>query len=1123
MDAAVTDHAPLPGLGGDLLAPTFLARDLPARVTSADRDAARALARWWARASRAMGPASSPRRVLDVVVLPLVERLGYVAARVAPAASGAFEGLLHDGVGRRAAVLLALPWDAPLGPAWGRAVRAGLETSVPWAIVTNGQSLRVIEAARPWTRRALEARLPIALAHPESAPVLVAVAQAATLAPAPDGGSALAALVDASDRATSGACAALGAGVLEALGALVGALDAAAGLRRQPSALLDEALTLVYRVLFLLFAEARALVPTWHRVYREAYTVESLCRRIARRGAAPGLWAGLQAIARLSHAGCRAGDLEVTPFNGRLFAPASAPLAARVRVPDAIARDVLLALATERRAGGRRAIAYADLGVEQLGSVYEAVLDYHAVRRMRGVALERTSTARKTTGSFYTPRALTEFVVRRALHPLVAGRSTADILTLRIVDPAMGSGAFLVAACRYLADACAQANLESGVWTADDDTPAARARLRRAVAERCLYGVDRNPVAVQLARLSLWLTTLAVDCPLTFLDHRLAVGNSLVGARLADLARVPGPERRRAARPIVLPLFDEAADALARSILPARARLADEPSDTIGAVRRKERDLAALVAAGAPLDAWRRAADAWCAAWCWPGPRPARGVMGDVLAGLAGGAPILPAHARRPLVDRAAALAGVLQPFHWEIAFPEVFYAADGSMRPDAGFDAVIGNPPWEMLRADARETDGATAEREDARRLASFVRDSGVYGLQGSGHPNLYRLFTERALQLARPGGGRLGLILPSTLATDQSAAPLRRALLDRARLDTLTGFHNRESIFPIHRSVRFFAVTATTGAATETVRARYGVTDPRALERLPDSPREDPPEAAPIHIARARLEQWDPQHASWPETATPADVAILARVADTVPALSAPEGWGATFGRELNATDDRRHFRPVVRGPRGGLPLYEGKHLDPFRVRGAPDVEIPHEAAGRLLPGRPWRRARVAYRDVASATNRLTLIAALVPAGALTTHTVFCLKRRLPLADERCLVALLNSLVANYLVRMRITTHVTAAVMARLPVPRPRRGDPAFAELVGLSRALARAGIEAAPADYARLNAVVARLYGLTPEEYTHIVSTFPLLPASLRAPAVAAYGANASHPANDAPVLT
>jgi hypothetical protein len=188
------------------------------------------------------------------------------------------------------------------------------------------------------------------------------------------------------------------------------------------SAASGQALTVVYRVLFFLFAEARGLVPVWHEVYREAYTIDALCRRIDARPDATGLWAALQAISRLAHGGCRAGDLEVTAFNGRLFAPWHSPLTEKRRVPDDVVRRMITALATSDIRGARHRIAYHDLGVEQLGSVYVRVLE---------------SPERKSTGSF-TRRAITEFLVRRTL-PAVDGKSPATSSTF-VVDRRWAAG-----------------------------------------------------------------------------------------------------------------------------------------------------------------------------------------------------------------------------------------------------------------------------------------------------------------------------------------------------------------------------------------------------------------------------------------------------------------------------------------------------------------------------------------------------------------------------------------------------------------------------------------------------------------------------------------------------------
>ena len=173
------------------------------------------------------------------------------------------------------------------------------------------------------------------------------------------------------------------------------------------------------------------------------------------------------------------------------------------------------------------------------------------------MSLETGSGARKATGSFYTPQPIADYLVRRALGPLVRDAAPERILQLRIVDPAMGSGAFLVAACRFLAHTYESALVRSGACHASDIGDADRAGIRRTIAERCLYGVDLNPMAVQLARLSLWLATLAADRPLSFLDHRLQVGDSLLGTWLTHLRRAPSARRRREGHDR-LPLFDDA-------------------------------------------------------------------------------------------------------------------------------------------------------------------------------------------------------------------------------------------------------------------------------------------------------------------------------------------------------------------------------------------------------------------------------------------------------------------------------------------------------------------------------------------------------------------------------------
>lgn len=1032
-----------------------------------------------------LGPASGPRRTFDLVADPLARALGY---RIIPLAGGrdTADAIVETGGVARAVVVVS-SWGEPPPQVWRHAVRRGLAHGVRWALCVTGDTLCIFDADRAYARRFAAFDLQRIEADEQARRVLWALLAAANAGAA--GLLSLELAVVSCERHRKAVGISLRQGVCEALLGLVGAFRAASR-RRPESQLLDESLTVVYRLLFLLFAEARSLVPRWHPIYRDSYTLEALTNRLQQGlGVATGIWEAIQAIARLAHRGCRAGSLRVPPFNGRLFSPVAAPLADTVPLDDRTVARALLDLTTRRGAAGLERISYAELGVEQLGAVYEHLLDYDLAPRGAARAVLVPTGRRKATGSFYTPRALTELMVRRTLAPIVQGATAARILDLRILDPAMGSGAFLVAACRYLAAAYEQALVSEGRASASDIDEDERASFRRLIAQRCLYGVDVNPMAVQLGRLSLWLATLATGKPLTFLDHRLQTGNSLVGGSIEDLARRPVPGGgRRASRE--LPLLAAAGlDVAIESTVAARVSIADTPDDTLEQVRHKERTFAALHRSG-PLGRWKGAADLWCAAWFTDRARvpsrPAFRALVDLAVGTHGS---LAAHVGAPFLAEAREVAARERFFHWPLEFPEIFYNAHGGRRRDEGFDAVVGNPPWEMLREDG------SAGR--ALGVSAFVRGSGGYRLQGQGHGNLYQLFVERTLGLLKPDG-RAGLIVPSGFGSDQACARLRRELFDRTAIDMFASLENRDGIFPIHRGLKFLLITFTRGGTTSALSAEPPLRSPDALERMPDAGTAVP---APIVLTRSLLERISGPSLAVPDIRTAADLEIVSEIAFRVPATADPEGWGIRFGRELNATDDRPHFTDGGRG----LAVVEGKHLTPFAVAaGAARFRLPARRAATLLdPALTYRRARLAYRDVASSSNRTTLIAAILPRGVVSTHTVLCLKNLLDDEVQHFLCGVFNSYVANYLVRMRVGTHVSAAIVARLPVPKPERTDPRFRAVVRAARRLAQgrdAGL------LAQLNVLVSTLYGLSQGQFARVLETFPLVSPGERAQTLA-----------------
>jgi hypothetical protein len=1010
------------------------------------------------RAHQTLGPASSARLLFDVLLLPLLSESG---ATVGVAhADALFVAATFGGPGSRpAGVASSGAWGSDLARLRDRTARLCLPGG--WWIGLNGQTLRIMEVSRAYTRRALDFDLQRIGDEDQALSALRAL-----LACSGDRMPALEELIATSVTHRVNVGRSLQAGVDDALGRLMTGFERA---RRRPSrdAGFGDALTVVYRILFLLFAEARGLVPHWHPIYRDSYTIEALRPIVEARGSPAGLWDSLQAISRLAHRGCHAGTLRVVPFNGRLFAPSAAPLADSFHLDDRVARDVLLAMTTRPGRDRRERISFGDLGVEQLGAVYERVLDYTpgGVRR-------------KGSGTFYTPRAVTEFVVRRTLAPLVHGRTPEQVLALRIVDPAMGSGAFLVAACRYLASTYEDALIAAGSVTRQDVSATDRAAFRRAIAQRCLYGVDINPTAVQLARLSLWLCTLAADKPLTFLDHHLRTGNSLVGASAEDVARqAPGPGRGRIA---TLPLFEpsQLAGDLAAT-LNMRVGFSVIPDDTADAVRAKERAMDELAGPLGYLTPWRATADAWCATWFWPdGIAAVHSRAWPALStALRGGDSGIPSDIEAAWRSTAAGVAAKERFFHWQLEFPEIFFDAQGSPLSTAGFDAVIGNPPW-----------------ADAGTVAPFTRESGCYHLQGRGHANLYQAFAERILQICAPGG-RVGMVMPSGFLADHGCADLRRRVFDRCGVDVVLGFENRERLFPVHRSLRFAIITLTNAGVTAALQARFAMHAAADLESIPDSGEVPGSLRIPLTLVR----RFSGDGLAVPELESARDRSILARVVSIAPALGSPDGWGARFGRELNATDDRRHF--VSRG----LPVLEGKHLKPFsaRVRDATQF-IDRHTAERLLSGRARiDSSRLAYREVAAATNMRTLIAAVLPAGVVTTHTIFCLRHP---SDERLqwfLCGIFNSFVANYLVRLRGGTHLPAATIHQLPVPVLARSSDDFGAIAALART---AGDDEAAR--AEVQARSARAYGFDADDFAHVLHTFPLVPEIERRAALDAF---------------
>ena len=687
------------------------------------------------------------------------------------------------------------------------------------------------------------------------------------------------------------------------------------------------------------------------------------------------------------------------------------PLTAREDPPDdAAVRRILAPLHAD----------YTALTSEHLGVLHEQLLDKAGTR--------------KGSGSFYTRAQLGGPTVRRTLEPLTHDpadtvRGPDTLLSLRLCDPAMGAGNFLLAALRVLADLLAPA--------------LGSARARRLVATHCLHGVDRDPLAVELARLALWLEVGDPTLTPADLATNLRCGDALLGAWHHQVTTYP-----------------------------AHAWSREAPDDASSARLRRHRKHV-LATSPAPVDPTAHHHDLWCALWFWPlaaldlAPTPASFAAPSAEA-----------------LEITADLRRQLRFFHWELEFPAVF--ARG------GFDAVVGNPPWEIQKPSSQEFFAAVDPgyrargKQDAlaRQRALFERDPALeqrwltylaalknsgnflrhtFHRQGSADLSAYKLFLERAHTLLRPGG-QLGLVVPSALYTDMGSAELRRLLLEQCRWRWLYGFDNRALIFKeIHRSFKFAVVIAEKGGRTTAVRAAFMRHDLADWAAARDT----------YAYPAAHVQAWSPRSRALLEIRHPRDLDVLAKLhSNGVPlADPGPRGWDLRYATELHTTNDSHRFIPRDRaeadgyhpdeygrwlGPHGDilLPLYEGRMIGAFdaskkgwvRGKGRTAVwrELPAHARRPepqylLRPAdAPPNGPKVAYMRICSATNARTVIATYLRDTPAGDSIFFFLPADRAPATALTVVGIFNSFAYDFAVRARVGgLNLSEFLMLETPLP--------------------------------------------------------------------------------------
>ena len=761
-------------------------------------------------------------------------------------------------------------------------------------------------------------------------------------------------------------------------------------------------LRLVYRLLFLFVAEDRGalLAPDAGEVARERYAryfSTARLRRLAtrRRGTRHGdQWEALRLV--IGALGRDGGRPELgLPGLGGLFEAGPADVVADLGLANEALFAAVRRLAVVQLKGQpKRLVDYRNLGAEELGGIYESLLEL--VPRFDPV--ERTFTLenlagneRKTSGSYYTPTSLIDLVLDTALDPLLdqAERekdAEAALLGLTVCDPACGSGHFLVAAARRLAERLAIARTGEV-----DPSPVHQQQALYDVISRCIYGVDLNPMAAELAKVSLWIEALQPGRPLSFLDAHIKVGNSLLGTTPALLAAgipdgaftpIEGDDRKHASalkkrnaaeRSGQGELFGvDTVDPGNRALREEVRKIGGVAALSLADVHLQEQRFRALEGSE-EMRAALFEADAWCAAFV---QRKVPGASAITQSVLTTALDAVDPAVRREVEDLAARH----RFFHWHLEFPEIFDVPDGGA-PDTptgwrgGFGCVVGNPPWERVKLQEQEffaqrdaaianaanaakrkalikklvddnpvlSDEFLAEKRKAEGESSFLRLSGRYPLTGRGDVNTYSVFAETFRTIIWPDG-RMGIITPTGLATDATTAAFFSDTLRTERLAAFYDFDNEAKIFPnVHHAFRFAVTSMTGGARVE--RSRFGFLI-RHVEEVPNRR---------FDLAASEVLLLNPNTGTLPLFRARRDAEITLGIYRRHPVLIR-EGdlggnpWELSFGTLFHMANDSGIFRTAddltalgasfdgwawTNGPHRWFPLYEAKMLSHYDHR--------------------------------------------------------------------------------------------------------------------------------------------------------------------------------------------
>ena len=943
-------------------------------------------------------------------------------------------------------------------------------------------------------------------------------------------------------QGVEGAIAALGSGFLRAPANQTLRLDLRSGALGTQQ-YYRQLLRLVYRLIFLFVAEDRDLLfdphssPEARGRYLQHYSLARM-RHMAERsrgGRHPDLYTALRLVTdilggRKDSVSGKTG-LGLPVLGGFLFSRLALPDLESAELENESLLSAIRHLTFMDQGRTRRVVDYKNLGARELGSVYESLLELHPLVNTDAATFELTAVSgseRKTTGSFFTPEELISLLLDSALNPVIAQalagagssieKQIAALLNLKICDPACGSGHFLLAAARKLARLLAQLRTGEG-----EPAPEAMRAALREVISNCIYGVDINPMSVELCKVSLWMEALEPGKPLSFLDAHIQCGDSLVGVSPnLDISEIPdeafnpafGDDKATAAalkkrnkRERGGSHADKAGqlgfrfevthmtnmDDLARWLAERAEQVDAMPEDDSTQVQAKAKAFDDYHATSEYLKN-RFELDLWTAAFFWNIPKADGETMlaptQQELIQLRNGGEL-----DTRLVELVKELAGRLNFFHWELAFPKVFSGEN------PGFDCVLGNPPWERLSVDDKEffakesipemDEANTAERKKIIEkikvenpnlysnyethlhlqdsVNKFITNSERFLLSAKGRLNTYLLFLEHCWKLIK-NDGYMGLIIQGGLATDEPCSTMFRKIVEDKALIKLFDFENKLGIFPaIHRQYNFDLVVMCSGNYSKKMDFAFYL---QSLEDLADPTRH-------IALTQDQFSTINPNTLTSPVMRSNYEAEILVKIHERTPVLVnesldqsradflimfISETGSGSYKKEDSLLKDGfvKSDNKFAKNGVDYVPLYEAKlihqydfayatyrtdnQIDEFdeeekskttnyiaRTKNWVPVQLVNEALERKNWKHDWL---LGYRDVTNPMNERTAIASVFPrVGAAQPLNIILPKM---LNDTVLILSATNSLVCDFVARRKIIgRHLNITTFRQLPIP--------------------------------------------------------------------------------------